>query len=256
MQVSHAAKQKLHLLVGHHRRFNSYIRATKQLLNDSSLGQIIAVSGLWAMHKPAAYFDEPLTWHRSSTYGGPILINLIHDIDQLHYLIGPIVRVYAEQTIKQRGFDAEEGVALALKFENGVVGTFLLSDAVSSPWGYEQGTGDNPVIPATRQGFLKIMGSKRSFSVGDMEKWSYGDAERNWSNDMVREKVDVKEEIAFDLQVEHLIRVVRGQESPVCSGEDGLRAVVVCEAVKKSMKTGLPVDIESMYKSVRDRSRL
>ncbi|KAF2097925.1 NAD(P)-binding protein [Rhizodiscina lignyota] len=254
--VSHASRQKLSLLVGHHRRFNSYIRSAKQLLDQSRLGQIIAISGLWGLHKPLSYFDEPTTWRRSSKYGGPILINLIHEVDMLHYLIGPIVRVHAEETIKQRGFDAEEGVALVLKFENGVVGTFVLSDAVSSPWSYEQGTGDNPLFPATRQGFLRILGSAGSLSLGDMETWTYGGAEQNWSNDIVKEKVNVKEEIAFELQVEHLIRVLRGQERPICSGEDGLRAVIVCEAVKKSMATKLPVDIATMYEDATEDSKL
>ncbi|PKY08716.1 NAD(P)-binding protein [Aspergillus campestris IBT 28561] len=91
----------LKLLVGHHRRFNPYVLKTKELLTSSatSLGHIIAINGLWTLLKPDSYFSAPTAWRASSTTGGGVIpINLIHDIDILHYLLGPITRVHAEQT--------------------------------------------------------------------------------------------------------------------------------------------------------------
>jgi predicted dehydrogenase len=62
------------------------------------------------------------------------------DIDLLHYVLGPTVRVHAEKSVSRRkhaGQDendqAEEGAALILKFASGALGTFLLSDSVASP---------------------------------------------------------------------------------------------------------------------------
>jgi len=62
-----------------------------------------------------------------------VLINLIHEVDLLQYLLGSIMLVYALEAPKTRDFDAEEGAAVLLRFESGVVGTFVLSDAVPSP---------------------------------------------------------------------------------------------------------------------------
>ena len=153
--------------------------------------------------------------------------------------------MHAEETLKQRSFEAEEGVAMVFKFKSGLVGTFVLSDAVSCPWSFEQGTGVNPIMPESGQGFLRVMGAKASLSVGDMERWSYGGTgELTWANAMGKEGVPVKKEIPFELQVSHLVKVVRGEEVPVCSGEDGLRALMVCEAVKRSLETGSPVSVE------------
>ena len=50
------------LLVGHHRRFNPSITATKKALSCGTIGRPIAVSGLWATHKPATYFEAPAEW--------------------------------------------------------------------------------------------------------------------------------------------------------------------------------------------------
>ena len=40
------------------------------------------------------YFD--LEWRRTKD-AGPVLINLIHDVDLLHFFFGPIVRIQADK---------------------------------------------------------------------------------------------------------------------------------------------------------------
>ncbi|KAF1987021.1 oxidoreductase [Aulographum hederae CBS 113979] len=246
--VQHAATCHRHLLVGHHRRFNKYIVLTKQILNSASpsvnLGRIIAISGLWTLYKPPSYFDPPTDWRRERTSGGPVLINLIHDIDVLHHLFGPIVRVHAEKTISQRGHPAEEGAAVLLKFASGVVGTFLLCDAVPSPHNFEAGTGENPMIPFVGRDFYRVFGTEASLSVPEMRRTGYGGGEKSWNLPLSEEILGVEEMAApFELQVEHFVRVIRGEVEPSCSGTEGLRAVVVCEAVRKAIESGEPVDI-------------
>lgn len=214
--------------------------ATKKAL--PSLGRIVAVSGIWALSKPAEYFDPPTEWRRLNS-AGPILINLIHEVDILHHWFGPIVRVFAEQSVSQRGHDAEEGAAITLKFANGIVGTFVLSDAVVSPHSFESGTGENPMIPQTGQDSYRIFGSEGSLSFPDMALWKYPH-KRSWTEKLECKYLEVQEtKVPFELQIGHFIKVVRGEENPSCSGHDALRAVLVCEAIRKSMRDNMPVDI-------------
>lgn len=229
-------------MIGHHRRFNPFAVAVKQHL--PSLGRLIAINGLWTLCKPLSYFDPPTDWRRSSSTGGSILINLIHEIDLLHYWYGPIARIYAEPTLKQRGFDAEEGAAITFRFQSGMVGTFLLSDAVPSPHSFEAGTGENPIIPPTGQDFHRVFGEKGSLSVPDMTRWDYGEGERDWRREIQGTIMEVPEmRVPFVEQVEHFVRVIRGEEKPRCDGIEALRAVMVCEAVKRSMREKRPVEI-------------
>lgn len=44
-------------------------------------------------------------------------------------------------------------------------------------------------------------------------------------------------------QLENVVKVVRDEAEPVCSGQDGLRAVAVIEAIQASIKTSQPVSI-------------
>jgi predicted dehydrogenase len=249
--IANAKACNVKLLVGHHRRFNSYISLTKSILASpdprTSLGRIIGVSGLWTTYKPPSYFAPPTEWRQGAT-GGVILINLIHEIDILHHLLGPIVRVHAESTTPTRGFAADEGAAIILRFASGVVGTFIVSDATPSPFNFEAGTGENPTIPKAGKDFYRIFGTEASLSVSDMARFSNdGAGEKSWTHILEERKIPVKEVVPFDAQVEHFVRLVRGEvEEPLCSGDDGLRALMVCQAVKEAVRTGMAVDVEDM----------
>jgi predicted dehydrogenase len=251
--IEAANKAGVKLVVGHHRRFNPYLLSAKREVERGGLGTVIAVQGSWCLKKPDDYYDGIGEWRRNGESGGVVLINLIHEVDLLQYLLGPIVLVSALQTKKTRGFDAEEGAAILLQFESGVVGTFILSDTVPSPWNFEAGTGENPTIPHVPKedgagGFYRIMGTEASLSVPDLTRWSYdGKKNKSWTEILGKEDLVVdREKVPFDLQVQHFCEVVRDGAKPSCTGEEGLRAMVVCEAVKRAMSSGRAVEIKGL----------
>ncbi|OQO01248.1 hypothetical protein B0A48_12801 [Cryoendolithus antarcticus] len=239
------ARSGAQLLVGHHRRFNAQVTAAKQAVDNGTIGRPIAVSGLWMLYKPAAYYEGLGAW-RAASEGGVILINMVHEIDTLQYLLGPITRVHAEQTAAQRQHEAEEGAAVMFKFASGVVGTFMVCDAAPSPHSFEAGTGENPIVPRSGKDFCRIFGSDGVVSMGDMTINRHRSIdERSWSNDLETVSIDVRDCVPFDEQIAHFVRVIKGEEKPMCTAEDGLGAVKVVEAIKKAMRTGKAVDIDT-----------
>lgn len=194
----------VHLLVGHHRRFNPYIVATKKHM--SKIGAPIAIQGCWALRKQQAYFDEK-AWRRCVELGGgALLINLIHDLDLLQYLIGPIARVHAELLPRQRAPEGpdnhvDEGAVLTIRFANGCCGTFLCADNVTSPFSFEAGTGENPLIPQNdlMSGFYRIFGSDGTLSVPDLTLYhqnSLPAEERSWWHEVEADKLKMAHEEA------------------------------------------------------------
>ena len=239
--IEHARAARVKLLVGHHRRFNAYLLEAKKAL--PTLGKIIMVNGLWTTQKAASYFAAPAEWRRGAT-GGPVLINLIHEIDILQYLLGPIIRVKGEICASERGYEAEEGGVLTLSFANGTVGSFAFCDNVPSPYSFEAGVGEE-MFPFSGMDFLRIFGSEASLSLPDMKRFSYDRSKgKGWQVPLTVDVLEVDAKVpAFESQLKHFVKVVRGQEEPRCTGEDGLRAVLVAHAIKKAMRTGESVEI-------------
>ena len=254
--IDTATEHNIKLLVGHHRRFNPYMLAAKRTLDSGVLGMITAVSGLWTTTKPPEYFSsEPLRWRSSkSSGGGVVLTNFVHEIDLMHYMFGPVTRIHAEKTIPRRaqGPDAaEEGAALTMRFASGVVGTFILSDHVASPHSFEHGTGENPMLPQSGADVYRIFGTKGTLSFPDMLLSTYGSNAPSWEQQLTQVNLEVpnREVLPFDSQLDHFAKVCRGTETPSCTGEEGLRALIVCDAVRRALDGrggGGTMDIEEM----------
>ena len=139
--------QNIRSLVGHHRRYHAVVQQLKACLEAELIGKVVNVSVLWAMRKPDAYFEG--NWRTDG--GSPVMINLVHDIDILRFVVGEIIQTVALKGKPLRGSTRVESGAIALAFENGAVGNVSFSDITPSPWGFEAGTGENPNIGATHQ---------------------------------------------------------------------------------------------------------
>ncbi|KIX95965.1 uncharacterized protein Z520_08220 [Fonsecaea multimorphosa CBS 102226] len=247
---SEAPSGKAVVMVGHHRRHNPYTIAVKQAIDEGRLGRIVAINGVWAMRKPPEYFANH--WRRQLGSGGVVLNNAIHEIDILQYLLGNIVEVYAVEGVKERPHPVDETVLATLKFASGAVGSFLFSDTAISPHSWESATGENPHIPAANETCLTILGTKGSVGIPSLTRFHQDDRphqEQNWSFPLTRDntlksQIDNDDTPPLARQLKHFIAAVRGEVEPNCSGEDGLRAVMVVEAILKSLEKHEPVTVE------------
>ena len=222
------------MLVGHHRRHNPIIKAARGAVTSGRLGQLTAVVGLWLLKKPDDYFD--VAWRREHG-GGPLLINLIHDIDNLRFICGEITEVQALTSNKVRGFAVEDTAALLLRFANGALGTVTVSDATPAPWSWELASGENAAYPKQDQPCYIFSGTAGSLSVPNMELWSYTQ-QPGWHAPLSRATIAPP---AFDPlaeQLRHFCAVIAGREQPLISVEDAMGTLAVVEAVSKAARTG------------------
>ncbi|UWU76680.1 Gfo/Idh/MocA family oxidoreductase [Bradyrhizobium huanghuaihaiense] len=222
------------MLVGHHRRHNPIIKSAREAVTTGKLGQLTAVVGLWLLKKPDDYFE--VAWRREQG-GGPLLINLIHDIDNLRFICGEITEVQALTSNKVRGFAVEDTAALLLRFASGALGTVTVSDATPAPWSWELSSGENPAYPRQDQPCYIFSGTGGSLSVPNMELWSYAQ-QPGWYAPLSRETIAPP---AFDPLVEqlrHFCAVIRGEEQPLITAEDAMGTLAVVEAVSEAARTG------------------
>ncbi|MFY0618975.1 Gfo/Idh/MocA family protein [Shimia sp.] len=236
--VAEATKASVPLLVAHHRRHNPISQRAAQCVADGDLGDIRAVSGHFMLFKPDDYFDQ--NWRRNSG-AGPIFINLIHDVDLLRFIVGEIRAVQAVQSSTARGYAVEETASIILEFENGALGTFMVSDAVSAPWSWEFTAGENPAYPLVDADAYRISGSHGSLSVPDLRLWKHPQ-KRSWWEPIASTKLHVDPKDPLAAQLHHFLDVCQGAQ-PLVRGIDGLRSLEVVEAIKKAALTKLRVQL-------------
>ena len=227
-------RTRVPMLVGHHRRHNPIIKSARETVASGRLGQLTAVVGLWLLRKPDDYFE--VAWRREAG-GGPLLINLIHDIDNLRFVCGEIVDVQAMTSNKVRGFAVEDTAVLLLRFANGALGTVTVSDATPAPWSWELTAGENAVYPRQDQPCYVFAGTTGSLSVPTMELWSYPQ-DPGWHAPLAREPVALATFDPLVEQLRHFCAVIAGREQPLISVEDAMGTLAVVEAVSEAARTG------------------
>jgi predicted dehydrogenase len=130
------------LLTGHHRQHSSIMAKAREVVQSGVLGPIVAVMGSAVFYKPDDYFEVGGGWRRQPG-GGPILLNLIHEVNNLMSLVGDIVSVQAMASNATRGFPVEDTAAILFRFAGGALGTFMLSDTAGSARSWEQTSQEN-----------------------------------------------------------------------------------------------------------------
>jgi len=226
------------LLVGHHRRHSPILQKAVETVKSGILGQLVGVIGSAVFYKPDNYFDEA-PWRREPG-GGPILINMIHEIDNLRALVGEIVAVQAFASNATRGFMVEDTVAINLRFANGALGTFLLSDTAGSPKSWEQTSQENKAYPTYEdEDAYTIIGASGSLGVPTMRLKFYETKEdRSWYTPFKTRREPLQREDPLALQIEHFAAVIRGDLEPVVTCRDGLQNLRVTDAIVRAAQTG------------------
>ncbi len=239
--VDDAAAAGVPVLVGHHRRYHPRIKRLWNLVNEGAIGSLIGVSLLWAVKKPDAYYD--VVW-RTRAGGGPVLTNLIHEIDTLRYICGEITGVYAATSSATRGFEVEDSAAITFNFTGGVVGSIFLSDAAPSPWSYELTMFENPSYAHVAGNCAFFFGTQGSIAFPRMELWRYPSADNaGWEQSLEQERHEPADADPLAAQLAHFCRVIRREEPPLVSGEEGLRTLAATQAVLTSGSEGNPVEL-------------
>jgi predicted dehydrogenase len=239
--VDEARKAGVPLLVGHHRRHNPLIQKAREVVDAGKLGQLRAVHANCWLYKPDEYFDEA-PW-RKAPGAGPISVNLVHDVDLIRYLCGDVVSVRAQATPSARGYENEDVAAAVLRLENGAIGTITVSDTIVSPWSWELTARENPAYPPTSQSCYLLGGTHGSLSLPDLTLWQ-NNGMRSWWQPISAITLPHDSSDPLVNQIAQFAAVIRGEEQPLVSGEEGLKTLRVIEAIQSSAKSGETVVLQ------------
>jgi predicted dehydrogenase len=229
------------VLVGHHRRFNPIIRCARAVIGEGLLGRLTSASVLYTFYKPPEYFDVP--WRRLAG-GGPVLINLIHEIDLVRHLCGEIHSIQALTSSAIRGFEVEDTAAVLLRLASGALVTLSLSDTAVTPWSWDlavRETATFPPQPTVVQTHF-FCGTEGSLTLPTLERWSYRGG-KSWHLPITRETLVCAQGDPYVEQLDHFYRVIRHGERPLISAADGALTLRATLAVHEAARTGRTVTV-------------
>jgi len=149
--------------------------------------------------------------------------------------------VLALSATAARGHAVEDTTALSLRFANGALGTFAMSDAGASPWAFEAATGENPAIAVRGDDPLRFVGTRGALSFPSLDTWHAGPGSAgDWQDPLPRQagphvpKVD-----AIDVQLHRFAAIADGgQDDLLATGAAALRTMAVLDAVQQAVQTG------------------
>lgn len=212
--------------VGFMRRFDPAYAAAKKRIDAGDIGQPIYFKGV--SRDPAS---PPEAYIRTS--GGIFLDLAIHDFDIARYLMGSEVKsVRSMGSIQLHPFMADcrdvDQALTYLTFESGAAGD--VESSRNAGYGYDirgevVGTEGTLLIGSLRQQDLVLLGR-------------HGRTE-----EIVPDFVRRFEE-SFVLELEHFVECVRERKTPLCTAEDGLRALEIARAATESFFLGQEMEVE------------
>jgi len=234
--VDAEAASRVPVLVGHHRRYGAVLEAARAAIDEGCLGRVTAFQGSATFAKPGSYFSAA-PW-RTQPGGGPILINLVHEVDNMRTLMGEITQVRALSSNGARGFEVEDTAAVVLRFAGGALGTFMLSDCAAGPRSWEQTSGENPDYDHhADEDCYVIAGERGSLGVPTMRLRTYR-GEPSWHAQLHTRRVSITPADPLVRQLDHFCEVIRGTAAPRASAEDAARTLRTTLAVVESARQG------------------
>ncbi|MBC8718666.1 Gfo/Idh/MocA family oxidoreductase [Ochrobactrum sp. Marseille-Q0166] len=230
------------LLVGHHRRHNPIIRAAHDAIHAGRIGDLVMATVTCSLAKPHSYFEA--TWRRMPGAGGPLLINLVHEIDLLRHFFGEIATVQAITSNGRRGFTVEDTATVALRFVNGGLATLCISDAAVGPWAWDLSAGENlarfPAHPVTAHHYA---GSHAGLSLPDLMLWQ-AEGEPDWTRKLKPSRLEFKAGDPYEAQLSHFAGLIRHGGTPLVSARDATANLIVLDAIAAAAESGNTVAVD------------
>lgn len=222
-------KAGVKLQVGFNRRFDPNFSKIHQLVQAGEVGNphILRIT---------SRDPEPPGVDYIKSSGGLFMDMTIHDFDMARYIMGSeVVEVHASGAVLVDLAIAEAGdidtAIVTLKFANGALG--VIDNSRRAVYGYDQR--------------LEIFGDKGAAQADNNRSNS---VEVSTVNHVTKEKPLYffleRYTQAYIEEVNAFVAAIRENQPVSCSGFDGLQAERIAEAAKKSLETGVPVQLQQV----------
>lgn len=236
VMVQLARKAGIQLGVVSQHRFDDSIQFLKKAIADGRLGKIIEADAYVKWYRSPEYYSRSIKGSWAVEGGGALINQAIHQADLLLYLAGPVREVFGYwQLGAVHKIESEDCVNALLLFSGGASGVIQASTAL---W---------PGYPER----LEIHGSKGTAIVtGDqLTAWDVQN-DQGVAAPVARQAASGASEpmaislVPFERQLQDFGDACNKGRAPMCSGQDGYRALQLVRSIYDSCAEKRKVEIE------------
>jgi len=226
-------------------RYHPVARAMKQYVDDGVLGRIVGCEGRCAAGRLHRYIEGNARWMltRSLSGGGPMYNLGVHWIDLYRWLLNDeVVEVLGKNVKINQDYDIEDNSFAILTFSRGTVLALNISYTVPDSFPYGR---DLYLALRGASGVLSwspsFEGLKESLFVCS-DASAFAPATRRWIQFELEPQPGYAGPMTLPF-LSDLAESIRTGAPPAITGEDGLRALEVVEAIYQSAESGRAVQL-------------
>ncbi len=230
-----AQKSGSRILVGFQFRYHPTLNQARELIQSNALGKILTVHAHWGEYLPQwhPWEDYRQSYAARADLGGGVIVTLTHPLDYLRYLLGEVEMLWSfNGHISPLEMDVEDVAEIGIKFTSGAVGGVHVNYFQRPPVHRLEIVGTNGTLRwDNADGILHLHKIPAPFGA-------YSDAPAAPFIESFLPPEGFERNQLFVAQTRHFIETVRGEKEPVCSLEDGIKALQLALAAHESQKTG------------------
>jgi len=214
-------------------RFDASSQFLIRAIRDGRLGRPIQCDAYIKWYRSAEYYSRPIKGSWAGEGGGALMNQAIHQVDLLRWFVGPVSSVFGMwQLGALHKIESEDVVTAVLSYANGATGTIQAATAL---WpGYPErvelhGTKGTAIITGDRLTAWDVQDD-----AGDAPPLSTNVA--SGASDPMAISLE-----PFERQFLDFGHAVKSGGRPLVSGDDGLEALALVDAVYRSCRSGVAV---------------
>jgi predicted dehydrogenase len=242
-------KQKLLSVVSQRRWYPSTMRI-REAIDSGKLGKVALAQVTILGWRDEEYYNSDPWRGKWESEGGGILINQApHQLDLLHWFLGPVERIYGEwDNMNHPYIEVEDSAAATIRFKNGALASLLLSNS-QKPGIYAKvhvhGTSGASVGVQTDGGAMFIAGRSSIVEPPYNDIWNI-EGETKLLEAFKEQDIAFFNSIDpntyfFARQVEDFVKAITTSSSPLVTGEDGRETVKIIEGIYRSGRELTPI---------------
>lgn len=222
----------LKVLVGFQFRFHPALKQIKSWVDEGILGKVLHVEVHWGEFLPSwhPWEDYKKGYSARRDLGGGVLLTLCHPFDYLKWLFGDMHSVFAmTDHVSDLEIDTEDMALVSLRFVSGLLGTVHL-DYVRRPPKHH----------------LTILCEEGVISWDNDESCALMQDGETHKIKRICPPESFERNALFTDEISHFIDCIRNGQNPICGLGEGIHALKVVLAAKKSATEKHEVEIASI----------